>query len=133
MRADPNSEKLSDSIIDGREREKRFRAESEQRQAAQAAQEQHQRNRQARHEAEARRIDEQVRAQIFMRVMQAQQEKPKADVPPLSFSTERQDEQLQAEQRRGKEMLERYAQRNKPAAEKPAENTELPGFKTSEQ
>ena len=127
--------KLSDSILDGREREKRFRAESLQRQAEQQQREQLQRDRQARHEAEARRIDEETRAALFMRVMQAQETKPQADVPPLPVYTTRQNEELQLEQAAGRRALARYAQRNKPAAtqinarEKAEENTGLPGFK----
>jgi hypothetical protein len=130
MRPDPGSDKLSDSIIDGRERERRFRAESLQRQAEQAAQEQHQRNRQARHEAEARKIDEETRAALFLRVMQAQEAKPPAEVPPVPVYTARQDEELAAEQAAGRRALEKYAQRNKPA-EKPKENIELPGFQNN--
>ena len=125
--ADP----LPDSIADGRERERRFRAESEQRQAEQAAQEQRQRDRQARHEAEARRIDEETRAALFMRVMQAQEAKPPADVPPIPLTTARQDAELEAEQAAGRRALARYAQRaqNQIDAEKAKENTGLPGFK----
>jgi len=126
--------KLSDSILDGREREKRFRAESEQRQAEQAEQEQRQRDRQARHEAEARKIDEETRARLFMRIAQAQEAKPQAEVPPIPLSTQRQDEELALEQAAGRRALAKYAQRNKPAAadagEKAKENTGLPGFKT---
>jgi hypothetical protein len=108
--------KLSDSILDGREREKRFRAESLQRQAEQQQREQLQRDRQARHEAEARKIDEQTRAQLFMRVMQAQETKPQAEEPPIPLSTARQDEQLALEQEAGRRALARHAQRNAPAA-----------------
>jgi hypothetical protein len=133
--------KLSDSILDGREREKRFRAESLQRQAELAEQEQRQRDRQARHEARAREIDEQTRAQLFMRVMQAQETKPQADVPPVSYSTERQDRELELEQAAGRRALARHAQRSAPvtttaaqdrtdAGEKAKDNTGLPGFKT---
>jgi len=134
--------KLSDSILDGREREKRFRAESEQRQAEQAEQEQRQRDRQARHEAEARKIDEETRARLFMRIAQAQEAKPQAEVPPIPLTTQRQDEELKAEQEAGRRALARYAQRNKPAATTAAqdqidaekkvkeEDTRLPGFKT---
>jgi hypothetical protein len=132
--------KLSDSILDGREREKRFRAESLQRQAEQAAQEQRQRDRQARHEAEARKVDEQTRARLFMRLAQAQEEKQaQVEAPPIALSTARQDAELEAEQAAGRRALARYAQRNKPAAaaqnqidaeEKPKEETGLPGFKT---
>jgi hypothetical protein len=133
MRADPDSDKLPDSIADGRERERRFRAESLQRQAEQAEQEQRQRDRQARHEAQARRIDEETRAALFMRVMQAREEKP-AEVPPIPLSTQRQDEELAAEQEAGRRALARYAQRNAPAAvdagKKAEETTGLPGFKT---
>jgi hypothetical protein len=138
MRADPSSDKLSDSILDGREREKRFRAESEQRQAAQAEQEQRQRDRQARHEAEARKVDEQVRAQLFMRVMQAQEAKPQAEVRPIALSTARQDEELALEQAAGRRALAKYAQRNRDAAaareqikaeEKATKTTGLPEFK----
>jgi hypothetical protein len=58
-------------------------------------------------------------------------------VPPVPLTTERQDEELAAEQRRGREMLERYAKRNEVAAaarermkaEEKAE--EIPGFKIS--
>jgi len=133
MRADPGSDKLPDSIADGRERERRFRAESLQRQAEQAQQEQRQRDRQARHEAEARRIDEETRAALFMRVMQAQEAKPPADVPPIPLTTARQDAELEAEQAAGRRALARYAQRAQDqinAREKPKENTGLPGFKT---
>ena len=128
--ADP----LPDSIADGRERERRFRAESEQRQADQAAQEQRQRDRQARHEAEARKIDEHTRAQLFMRVMQTQQAKPPAEEPPIALSTARQDEQLALEQEAGRRALAKYAQRAQDqidAREKAKENTGLPGFKNT--
>ena len=37
-------------------------------------------------------------------------------MPPVPLTTERQDEELAAEQRRGREMLERYAKRNEVAA-----------------
>ena len=125
--------RLSDSILDGREREKRFRAESLQRQAEQQQREQLQRDRQARHEAEARRIDEETRAALFMRVMQAQQTKPQPELPPVPLSTARQDAELEAEQAAGRRALARYAQRAQDqinAREKPKENTGLPGFKT---
>jgi hypothetical protein len=129
--------KLSDSILDGREREKRFRAESLQRQAEQQQREQLQRDRQARHEAEARRIDEETRAALLLRVMRAQEEaKPPADVPPVPVYTARQEGELALEQEAGRRALARYAQRNAPAAaridaeEKPKEETGLPGFKT---
>jgi hypothetical protein len=129
----------ADSIRDGRERERRFRMESEQRQAEQQQREQLQRDRQARHEAEARRIDEETRAALFMRVMQAQQTKPQPEEPPIALSTQRQDEQLALEQEAGRRALARYAQRNRDAAaareqikaeEKATETTGLPGFKT---
>ena len=126
--------KLSDSILDGREREKRFRAESEQRQAEQAEQEQRQRDRQARHEAEARKIDEETRARLFMRIAQAQEAKPQAEVPPMALSTARQDEQLALEQEAGRRALAKYAQRAQEqidAREKAKENTGLPGFKNT--
>jgi hypothetical protein len=133
MRADPGSDKLPDSIADGREREKRFRAESLQRQAEQAEQEQRQRDRQARHEAQARRVDEETRAALFMRVLQAQQAKPQAETP-VPVYTARQNQELELEQAAGRRALARYAQRNAPAAvdagEKTKENTGLPGFKT---
>jgi hypothetical protein len=128
----PDETKLSDSILDGREREKRFREESLQRQAEQAAQEQRQRDRQARHEAEARKVDQETRAQLFMRVMQAQEAKPQPEVPPIPLSTQRQDEQLAAEQAAGRRALAKYAQRTQDqinAREKAKENTGLPGFK----
>jgi hypothetical protein len=134
MRTLPDENKLSDSIIDGREREKRFRAESEKRQAEQNEQEQRQRDRQARHEAEARKIDEEVRARLFMRVMQTQEAKPQADVPPVPIYTERQDTELAAEQAQGRRMLEKYAQRNRDAAavrergRGEEEAKEIPGF-----
>jgi hypothetical protein len=125
--------KLSDSILDGREREKRFRAESARLQAEQAEQEQRQRDRQARHEAEARKIDDETRARLFMRVMQAQEAKPQAEVPPIALSTARQDEQLALEQEAGRRALAKYAQRAQDqinAREKTKENTGPPGFKT---
>jgi len=112
-----DDKKLSDSILEGREREKRFRAESEKRQAELAAQEQHQRDRQARHEAEARRIDDEMRARLFLRVMQTREEaKPQVEVPPVPLSTERQDAELEAEQAAGRRALEKYARRNETAA-----------------
>ena len=57
--------------------------------------------------------------------------------PTAGASSERQDKELEAEQRRGREMLERYAKRNEVAAaarermkaEEKAE--EIPGFKIS--
>ena len=116
MRTDPGSDKLPDSIADGRERERRFRAESERRQAEQAEQERRQRDRQAAHEREARKVDEQVRAQLFMRVMQAQETKPQADAPPVPVYTARQDEELELEQAAGRRALAKYAQRSEAAA-----------------
>jgi hypothetical protein len=141
MRADPGSDKLPDSIADGRERERRFRAESLQRQAEQAQQEQRQRDRQARHEAAARRVDEETRASLFMRVLQAQETKPQPEAP-VPVYTARQNQELELEQAAGRRALARYAQRNKPAATTAAqdqidggekvkeEDTRLPGFKT---
>jgi hypothetical protein len=102
----------TDSIRDGREREKRFRAESLQREAEREQQEQRQRDRQARHEAQARQVDEQVRAQIFLRLAQAQQAKPPAEEPPIRLTSQRQDEQLAAEQEAGRRALEKYAKKN---------------------
>jgi hypothetical protein len=125
---------LSDSIVDMRARAGRFHEESKRLEAEQAAQEQHQRDRQARHEAEARRIDEEVRARLFMRVMQTQEAKPQADVPPVPIYTERQDTELAAEQAQGRRMLEKYAQRNRDAAaargriRAEEEAKEIPGF-----
>jgi len=105
----------ADSILDMRARAGRFHAESERIKAEQAAQEQHQRDRQARHEAEA---------------------KPQAEKPPVpAVYTERQDSELAAEQRRGREMLARYAKRNEDAAAArertrvEEEAKEIPGFK----
>jgi hypothetical protein len=72
-----------------------------------------------------------------MRVMQAQEEKP-AEVPPIPLTTQRQDEQLAAEQEAGRRALAKYAQRNRDAAtareqikaeEKTTETTGLPEFK----
>jgi hypothetical protein len=103
---------LSDSIIDGQERGARFRAESKQREAEQAAQEQHQRDRQARHEAEARRVDDEMRARLFLRVMQTREEaKPPVEAPPVPVYTERQDSELALEQEAGRRALAKYAQR----------------------
>jgi len=117
--ADPREQRqatpdpLSDSIVDMRARAGRFHEESKRLEAEQAAQEQHQRDRQARHEAAARKIDEETRAALLLRVMKMQEAaKPPAEAPPVVYSTERQDEQLEAEQRRGKEMLERYAKKS---------------------
>ena len=62
------------SIIDGREREQRFRAESERIQAEQAAQERRQRDRMAKHEALARQEDDAIRAKIFARYLRAEEE-----------------------------------------------------------
>ena len=114
-----------------------------QRQAEQAEQEQRQRDRQARHEAQARRVDEETRARLFLRIAQAQEEKlAQTEVPPIPLSTQRQDEELALEQAAGRRALARYAQRNKPAATTAAqdqidaekkvkeEDTRLPGFKT---
>src|SRR5215831_10545258 len=107
---------LSDSIVDMRARAGRFHEESKRLEAERAAQEQHQRDRQARHEAEARRLDEEVRAKLFMRVMQTQEAaKPPAEVPPVPVYTERQDEQLAAEQAAGRRALEKYARRSEAA------------------
>ena len=132
-------EKLSDSILDQRERAKRFAAEAAQRGAEQVAQEQHQRDRQARHQEEARRVDEETRAALFLRVMQAREgAKPSELPPPVPLSTERQDEQLELEQAAGRRMLEKYAKRRDEIAaardrnraeEKTGEDT-TPGFKT---
>jgi hypothetical protein len=107
--ATPDS--FSDSIVDMKARAGRFHEESKRLEAERVEQEQRQRDRQARHEAQARKIDDEMRAHLFMRVMQAQNPEPPAEVPPVSYSTERQDEQLEAEQRRGKEMLAKYAQK----------------------
>jgi len=107
------------SIIDGREREQRFRAESERIQAEQAAQERRQRDRMAKHEALARQEDDAIRAKIFARYLRAEEEarvKAQAEAPPVPLTTQRQDAELEAEQRRGREMLAKYAQRNEAAA-----------------
>jgi hypothetical protein len=127
----------ADSILDMRARAGRFHAESERIKAEQAAQEQHQRDRQARHEAAARAADEQTRAALLLRVMKMQEEaKPQAEKPPVpAVYTERQDSELAAEQRRGREMLARYAKRNEDAAAArertrvEEEAKEIPGFK----
>ena len=83
MSTDPLPDRIPDSILDGREREKRFRAESERLQAAQNEQERRQRDRQAMHEREAYRIDDEIRAALFLRVTQAREAtKPQAEVRP---------------------------------------------------
>src|SRR5262245_13092695 len=138
MSADPFSDRTPDSILDQKERAKRFRAESEQRQAEQAAQEQHQRARQARHQAEARRIDEETRAALHLRVMRMQEEaKPQPEARPVAGYSPRQKEELALEQAAGRRQLAKDAQRNQDAAaarervsaeEKVKED--LPGFKT---
>src|SRR5262245_450646 len=126
MSADRLLDRTPDSILDGREREKRFRAESERLQAEQAAQERHQRDRQARHQEAARRGDEETRAALFLRVMRAQEEaKPLEPPPPVPVYTERQDTELAAEQAAGRRALAKYAQRE----EKAKEGT--PGFKAT--
>jgi hypothetical protein len=96
-----------------RARAGRFHAESKQREAEQSEQERHQRARQARHEELARQADEAVRAELLLRVMKMQQEaKPPAEVPPVPQYSERQEGELEAEQRRGREMLEKYAKKS---------------------
>jgi|SRR5262249_5382274 len=103
---------LSDSIVDMRARAGRFHEESKRLEAERAEQEQRQRDRQARHEAAARQADEATRAALLLRVMKMQEEaRPQAETPPVPVYTERQDEQLEAEQRRGREMLARYAKK----------------------
>jgi len=42
--------------------------------------------------------------------------KAQAEAPPVPLTTQRQDAELEAEQRRGREMLAKYAQRNEAAA-----------------
>ena len=114
--ADPRAQRqatpdpLSDSVLDMQQRGRRFQAEAERIKAEQTEQENHQRRRQERHQEEARRIDDQTRAVLQMRILQAQEgAKPQADVPPVPVYTARQDEELAAEQRRGREMLAKYA------------------------
>ena len=133
MSTDPLSDRTPDSILDQRERANRFRKESERIQAEQAAREQHQRDRQARHQEAAREVDDQVRAQLFLRVMQArEQAKPQPEVPPVPLSTQRQDETLEAEQAAGRRALKKYAKRSDEIAASVEEQTKeaLPGFKT---
>ena len=119
MSADPFSDRTPDSILEGREREKRFRAESERIQAEQAAQEQRQRDRMARHEAQARQEDDATRAKIFARYLQAEEgarARAQAEVPPVPLTTLRQDKELELEQEAGRRALAKYAQRNQDAA-----------------
>src|SRR5262249_22869303 len=74
----------SDALIERQENLRKMREESARIRAEQAEQEKHQRDRQAMHEREARKVDEEVRAQLFLRVMQArEQAKPAAEVPPV--------------------------------------------------
>ena len=141
QRVQERTRQLTETLTRLRERERRFRAESLQRQAEQAQQEQRQRDREARHEAAARRVDEETRASLFMRVLQAQETKPQPEAP-VPVYTARQNQELELEQAAGRRALARYAQRNKPAATTAAqdqidggekvkeEDTRLPGFKT---
>jgi len=130
MSTDPLPDKIPDSITDMQTRGRRFRAESAAREAAQAAQEQHQRNRQMKHQEEARKIDEEMRAHLFMRVMKMREEsKPPAEVPPVPVYTQRQDEQLAAEQAAGRRALEKYAKRSEAARVSTEEKDTVPGFK----
>lgn|SRR5262245_30537290 len=141
MSTDPFSDRTPDSILDQRERAKKFSAEAAQRAAELAEQERHQRARQAAHERAAREVDDEVRAALFLRVMQAREgARPQAEVPPAPVYTQRQDEQLEAEQAAGRARLEKYAKRNRDVAaarervsaeEKVGEDTTLPEFKAT--
>jgi hypothetical protein len=134
--ADPREQRqatpdpLSDSIVDMRARAGRFHEESKRLEAEQAAQEQHQRDRQARHEAAARKIDEETRAALLLRFMKMQEAtKPPAEVPPVPFSTARQDETLEAEQAAGRRALAKYARRSEAVAATEDTTSALSGFK----
>jgi|SRR5262249_17429844 len=133
-----DEEKLSDSIIEGREREKRFREESARNQAEQAEQENRQRARQERHQALARQEDDATRAKIFARYLQAEEEakaQARAEVPPVPNYSPRQLEELALEQQAGRRQLERHkrhfetaaAARDRTGAEEKAK--EVPGSK----
>jgi len=130
---------VSDSVTEREARAQRFAAEAAQRAADLAAQEQHQKNRQARHQAEARRIDEETRAALQLRILQAQEgSRSQVEPRPVAVNTPRQDAELEAEQSRGRQMLERYAQKREGLAAARERNEEkarqdatsaLPGFK----
>src|SRR5262245_264944 len=102
--------KLADSILDSRERGRRYQAEAAQRAAEQAAQENLQRLRQARHQAEARRIDEETRAALHLRILRAQEQAkpPAVETPPTPVYTERQTTELELEQAAGRRALARH-------------------------
>ena len=131
----------SDALIERQENLRKMREESARIRAVQEEQERRQRDRQARHQEAARKVDEETRAQLFLRVMQArEQAKPQAEVPPVPVYTERQDTELTAEQAAGRRALEKYARRNSEIAaarhrnraeEKVREDTTpgIPGFK----
>jgi len=110
-------DKLSDSIIDGQQRARRFREESAKREAEQAEQERHQRDRQARHREQAMLIDAEMQELIGRRILRAQEEaklqpQPQVKEPPVSLYTERQETELSLEQAAGKRALAKYAKKN---------------------
>jgi len=122
-------EKPYDSAAALEERAASFRAESERIQAERAAQERWQRERAERHAALARAQDDEIRAALFFRVMQAREQAKLAEPPPLPPPTPGwRDEQLELEIAAGRRTLAKHAQRSEPAAEKKPEAT--PGFKT---
>src|SRR5262245_61640467 len=116
----------SDAQIVREENARRFRAESERLQAERAEQERYQRERAERHAALARQEDDAIRAKIFMRVLQAEEARAKAqaEVPPVPHSSSYRNEQLEQEQAAGRRALLKHAGRSEPAAKEG-----VPGFK----
>jgi len=118
------------------ENARRFQEESARLKAEQDAREQHQRDRQRAHEELARREDDAVRAKIFMRYLQAEEQaaraKAQAEVPPAPPSPAYRNEQLEAELEAGRRALAKHRGERVASAEKETgkdSSPAVPGFK----
>jgi len=123
-----------DSVADLRERAKRFAAEAAQREADRIAQEEFQKNRQRAHEMEAKRLEDETRAALLLRVMRAEQEREEraklqaeASLGPPSPSYR--NEQLELEQEAGRRALAKHRGERVASAEKETGKDSTPGFK----
>jgi len=136
---------VSDAQLVLQENARRFREESARLQAEQSAREQIQRDRQRAHEELARREDDAIRARIFARYLQAEEQAARAkaqaeaeaaaaaSLPPPRLSAE-----AELEIAAGRRTLAKHAQRAQDAAaardqnkvEEKAEKEATPGFKT---
>jgi len=127
----------SDALIVMQENARKIREESARLKAERDKQEQFQRDRQAAHERAARQVDEEVRAQIFLRVMQTQQareqEKLQAEASLGPPNPQFRNTQLELEQEAGRRTLARHRGERAASVEKETGKDSAPGtpgFKT---